>query len=40
MDFSFTTEQDTFRAELRAWLAANVPPTSGLRHLQDRKSVV
>ena len=38
MDFSFTSEQDTFRAELRTWLTANVPPTSGLRHLQPQAS--
>ena len=38
MDFSFTTEQDTFRTELRTWLAANVPPASGLRHLQPQAS--
>ena len=38
MDFSFTPEQDTFRAELRAWLTANVPPASGLRHLQPQAS--
>ena len=38
MDFSFTPEQDTFRAELRAWLTANVPPQTGLRHLQPQAS--
>ncbi|MBI3250026.1 MAG: acyl-CoA dehydrogenase [Deltaproteobacteria bacterium] len=35
MDFSFTTEQETFRQELRAWLAAKMPASaSALHHLQ------
>jgi alkylation response protein AidB-like acyl-CoA dehydrogenase len=38
MDFSFTPEQEAFRAALRAWLAANVPPQTGLRHLQPQAS--
>ena len=32
MDFRLTPEQEAFRAEVRAWLSANLPP--------DRKSVV
>ena len=27
MDLTYTPEQQTFRAEARAWLEANVPPT-------------
>jgi alkylation response protein AidB-like acyl-CoA dehydrogenase len=38
MDFSFTPEQETFQAELRAWLTANVPPQASLRHLQPQAS--
>jgi len=39
MDFSFTPEQQTFRQELRAWLAANVPAEARqLRHLQPQAS--
>ena len=39
MDFSFTPEQESFRQELRAWLAANVPPEAKqLRHLQPQAS--
>ena len=26
MDFSLTPEQEAFRAEVRAWLSANLPP--------------
>src|SRR5262245_37378607 len=26
MDFRLTPEQETFRAEVRAWLSANLPP--------------
>ena len=29
MDLAFTAEQEAFRAELRAWLAANLPPGWG-----------
>src|SRR5262245_16807270 len=37
MDFSFTPEQETFRKQLRAWLAANVPPgADALRHVQPQ----
>ncbi len=36
MDFNFTPEQEQFRADLRTWLAANVPPHTGLRHLQPQ----
>jgi alkylation response protein AidB-like acyl-CoA dehydrogenase len=38
MDFSFTPDQEAFRTTLRAWLAAHVPPHSGLRHLQPQAS--
>ena len=38
MNFSFTPEQNAFRAELRAWLTTNVPPQTGLRHLQPQAS--
>ena len=38
MDFTFTPEQDTFRQELRTWLAANVPPRATLRHFQPQTS--
>jgi alkylation response protein AidB-like acyl-CoA dehydrogenase len=38
MDFSFTPEQDAFRAELHAWLVANVPLQTGLHHLQPQAS--
>src|SRR5262249_60432020 len=39
MDFSFTPEQETFRQELRAWLAANVPSEAAqLRHFQPQAS--
>lgn len=38
MDFNFTPEQEQFRTELRAWLAAHVPPRTGLRHLQPQAS--
>jgi hypothetical protein len=39
MDFTFTPEQESFRQELRTWLAANVPPESEqLRHLQPQAS--
>lgn len=39
MDFSFTSEQDAFRHELRAWLAAHVSPAAHtLRHLQPHAS--
>ena len=39
MDFHFTPAQDTFRQELRTWLAANVPQNDGpLRHLQPQAS--
>ena len=26
MDFRLTPEQETFRAEVRTWLSANLPP--------------
>src|SRR5712692_3652580 len=26
MDFSYTPEQESFRAEIRSWLKANLPP--------------
>lgn len=38
MDFNFTPEQEQFRADLRVWLAANVPPQTKLRHLQPQAS--
>lgn len=39
MDFTFTPEQETFRHELRSWLASHVPPDSErLRHLQPQAS--
>jgi alkylation response protein AidB-like acyl-CoA dehydrogenase len=38
MDFSFTPDQEAFRTELHTWLAAHVPPQSGLRHLQPQAS--
>lgn len=39
MDFSFTPEQETFRQELRSWLAVNVPPAARtLRHFQPQAS--
>ena len=47
MDLTFSAEEEGFRAELRAWLADNVPPAAELailaeevRFLLDRKSVV
>ncbi len=39
MDFHFTPAQETFRQELRTWLAANLPQNDGpLRHLQPQAS--
>ena len=39
MDFHFTPTQETFRQELRTWLAANVPQDHGtFRHLQPQAS--
>ncbi len=39
MDFSLTPEQETFRHDLRTWLAANVPTSAQeLRHLQPQAS--
>ena len=39
MDFSFTSEQEAFRQELRTWLATHVPPSArALRHLQPQAS--
>jgi alkylation response protein AidB-like acyl-CoA dehydrogenase len=39
MDFTFTPEQEAFRQELCAWLAAHVPPAAAqLRHWQPHAS--
>jgi alkylation response protein AidB-like acyl-CoA dehydrogenase len=35
MDFSLTREQETFRAEVRGWLSANLPPDWGSRPTTD-----
>ena len=35
MDLTFSTEEEAFRAELRAWLAANVPPEEECATLAD-----
>ena len=39
MDFTFTQEQESFRQQLRTWLAENIPSThESLRHLQPQAS--
>src|SRR5581483_1186522 len=35
MDFTLTPEQERFRAEVRAWLAANLPPDWATRPVTD-----
>ncbi|HSP95718.1 MAG TPA: acyl-CoA dehydrogenase family protein [Candidatus Dormibacteraeota bacterium] len=35
MDLTFSPEEETFRAEVRAWLAANVPPVEEFATLAD-----
>ena len=34
MDFSYSADEERFRAELRAWLEAN-PPGAGAEELED-----
>ena len=37
MDFSFTTEQEAFRMELRNWLAANLDPSLCVDDAMDER---
>jgi alkylation response protein AidB-like acyl-CoA dehydrogenase len=37
MDLSYTTEEEAFRARVRAWLADNMPPAGSLRDLESMR---